>query len=121
MATETAPEIDYAPRQSMHGNPVFMQLKPQNNSGTVTISLGQTVTGPIEFLLPPKVLNLSKTKISFKINIPSVTQATSGHVLQGIVSSIFSRVTLIAQRSNQTLVDISNFDRYINVLRPILT
>ena len=114
-----SPEIDYTNKLSNHSSPLFVKLNPINNVTTFTLSLTSTY-GPVEFLIPSKVLNLSRSKMYFDLLIPA-QGAGNFNWLQGNMLTLFDRMVITSQNTNQVLMDIPNFSRFASMTSPILT
>ena len=116
---QTSSDITYTEQIGNHSSPLFVKLNPINNVQTFPPSL-TSVYGPIEILIPSKCLNLSKSKISWDVSIPS-QGAGNWAWLQGNALCQLDRVTLTSQNTNQVLADIPNLNRYASMLTPVMT
>jgi hypothetical protein len=116
---QTSHDITYTEQIGNHSSPLYVKLNPINNVQSFNPSL-TAVFGPVEILLPSKCLNLSKSKISWDVSVPSQAGANFAW-LQGNALCQLDRITLTSQNTNQVLADIPNLNRYASMLTPVLT
>lgn len=110
--------IQYQPEISNHPTPVYRTLTPQ---GSNNVNLSTTsVVGPVDIVVPPAVINYSKTRISFLLTLPQPAQVPGGtnrlSWVNANLGNLFSRISLTDTLTGATIVDISNFDFYANLV-----
>ena len=119
-----SPELDYSAKINNHSTIIYRSITPQGSS---SITLGTTagVVGPVEFIMPPSVFNPSKCRLNFQINLGAVkTGGTALDVLgifrwvNGNLGSILNRVVLYDSASSAIICDVSNFDKWTNMIAP---
>jgi hypothetical protein len=115
---KTDPSIDYSKKMSSHSSPLFVKLSPINNIVSFNPSLTSTY-GPVEWILPARCLNLSRSKLSWDLNCPIQTSAYN--YVQGNALCQLDRLVITSQSTNQVLCDIPNLNRYVSMLSPVFT
>jgi hypothetical protein len=114
-----SPELNYSAKVSNHSSPLYLKLQPINNVTTFAPSL-TSVYGPVEILIPSKVLSLKNSRLTYDVTIPA--QASSTYTwMQSNALCMLDRIVLTTQNSNQILADIPNLNRYSSMLTPVLT
>jgi hypothetical protein len=113
-----SPELDYSPVVSNHSTTVYRSVAPQG-SNSVTTSITSTV-GPTEFVIPPSVMNLSKSRLNFTITVPAQGANNIAHINANLLTAI-SRITLYDSATNALWCDISNVNQYASLLVPACT
>jgi len=118
---KVSPEIDYTHKVGNHSSPLYLKLNPINNVQSFTSSL-TSVYGPIEILVPAKVLSLKKSKLSWDVQIPAQTTANSTYVFgQANALCQIDRIVITSQNTNNILLDLPNLNRYASMLSPAAT
>ena len=116
MSTIMSEEISYGKSVSAHGNYKFLRITPIGSSAqSPTLSITSTVQ--TQFELPNNVLNLSRSKLCFDVNIAQ-SAANQFNMLYGNALSLIDRITLTS-RSGVILADIpycSNFGALISAV-----
>ena len=116
-----SPEIDFTHKVGNHSSPLYLKINPINNVQTFTSSL-TSVYGPVEILVPAKVLSLKKSKISWDITIPIQTTANATYVFaQANALCQIDRIVITSQNTNNILLDLPNLNRYASMVSPIAT
>lgn len=108
--------IQYQPQVSNHPTPVYRTLTPQ---GTSSVQLSTTsVVGPVDLVIPPAVINYSKTRLSFLLTLPQPAQVGGNRLswINANLGNLFSRIALTDTLTGATIADISNFDFYANLV-----
>jgi len=105
-------ELNYSPVVSNHSTVIFRSVAP-HGSASVT-PLATASIGPSTFLIPPTVFNPSRSRLNFQLSVA----ATSGNFtyIQGNTLSIISRIVLYDGATNAVWCDISNLDKYANMV-----
>ena len=114
------PKLNFSARAVSHSSPLYLKLQPINNITSFTLSSSSTY-GPVEILIPSKVLNLKESRISFDVAIDTSGGATGYAWSQANTLTMMNRITLTSQSTNQVLFDVSNLDRYASMLSPVYT
>ena len=117
-AEKMSPELDYSPVVSNHSTTVYRNVAPQG-SNSVTTSITSTV-GPTEFVIPPSVMNLSKSRLNFSISVPAQAAGNLVHINANTLTAI-SRITLYDSATNALWCDISNVHNYASLFVPACT
>ena len=68
-------EVDYSKRSAAYGSYKYLRVVPIGQGQAPALQLGSTVM--TQFELPNNVMNLSKSKLVFDIEIPSIPIWTS--------------------------------------------
>ena len=109
--------IQYQPEISNHPTPVYRTLTPQ---GSNSVNLSTTsVVGPVDIVVPPAVINYSKSRLSFLLTLPQPSQDGVNNRatwLNANLGNLFSRIALTDTLTGATIADISNFDFYANMV-----
>jgi hypothetical protein len=96
-------ELIYSKTASAHGNYKYLRITPIGSSAqNPTLSITSTVQ--TQFELPNNVLNLSRSKLCFDVNL-TAAGANNFNLLYGKALSLIDRITLTS-RSGVILADI---------------
>lgn len=115
MSEKISYELDYSPSVSNHSTLVYRTVAPQGSS-SVTTSITSTV-GPTEFIIPPSVFNLSKSRLNFNITAAAGGAGLRTNINGNLLTSI-SRITLYDSATNSMWCDISNVNQYASLVVP---
>ena len=107
-------EITYTPSVSNHSSYVMRNLAPQG-SNSVTLS-ASSVVGPTEFILPPAVMNMSKSRIEFQLSLPDPGATVRANYINANLNTIINRIVLYSSATNQVLCDVSNFNLFTSMV-----
>ena len=118
MSEKISYELDYSPSVSNHSTLVYRTVAPQGSS-SVTTSITSTV-GPTEFIIPPSVFNLSKSRLNFNITAAAGGVGLRTNINGNLLTSI-SRITLYDSATNSMWCDISNVNQYASLVVPVGT
>lgn len=111
-------ELNYASKVSTHSQPIYRKLAPQ---GVATgISLSASGTQLVEFVLPPSVMNLSKSRLNFDISI-ATPGAGKYNIVDANTLTMLSRVVVYDSNTGNTLLDCSNFEKFASLVAPAAT
>ena len=115
MTTEIVSQsLDYSSKTFNHPIPLYVKVTPQ--SGTTAPTLSLTSVGSLsEFQVPSKVVNLSKSYLSFDISFAG-GGANLFTMLQGNLATVINRIVLSTVGSNVILADISNVGNYVEAV-----
>ena len=116
---KVSPEIDFTHKVGNHSSPLYVKVNPINNVQTFTAS-STSVYGPVEILVPAKVLSLKKSKLSWDLALASVT-GTIAPWIQGNSLCQLDRIVITTQNTNNILLDVPNLNRYASMFSPICT
>ena len=119
MATQFfSEELVYSKGISSHGNYKYLRIVPIGSGGqSPTLSLTSTVQ--TQFELPNNVINLSKSKLCFDLNIGTQGAGICNNV-HGNALSLIDRITLTS-RSGTILADIPNCHIFGNMVSAVKT
>ena len=116
---KVSPEIDFTHKVGNHSSPLYVKVNPINNVQTFNASL-TSVYGPVEILVPSKVLSLKKSKLSWDITVPA--QGASNYAwLQANALCQLDRIVITSQNTNNILLDLPNLNRYASMFSPVCT
>ena len=115
MSEKISYELDYSPSVSNHSTLVYRTVAPQGSS-SVTTSITSTV-GPTEFIIPPSVFNLSKSRLNFNITAAAGGVGLRTNINGNLLTAI-SRITLYDSATNSMWCDISNVNQYASLVVP---
>jgi hypothetical protein len=108
---EYAPSIDYEEKVFNHPSPLMVKITPIGGTTSPAISVSSSGTLS-EFQIPSKVVNLSKSYISFDMEWASVAADKSSY-FYGNTASVIDRIVVSTIGSNTILADISNVGNYV--------
>ena len=118
MSMQFSEELVYSKGISAHGNYKYLRIVPLGSGGqNPTLSL--TSTTQTQFELPNNVLNLSKSKLCFDVNITANGAGICNNI-HGNALSLIDRITLTS-RSGTILADIPNCHIFGNMVSPVNT
>ena len=107
-------ELVYSKSVSAHGNYKYLRITPIGSSAqNPTLSLSSTTM--TQFELPNNVVNLSKCKLCFDINLTYPGAAPHFNNLYANALSLIDRITLTS-RSGTILADIPNCHTFGNLV-----
>jgi len=116
---KVSPEIDYTHKVGNHSSPLYLKVNPINNVQTFNASL-TSVYGPVEILVPAKVLSLKKSKLSWDVLVPA--QAANQYAfVQANALCQLDRIVITSQNTNNILLDLPNLNRYASMFSPVCT
>jgi hypothetical protein len=113
MTQVISPELDLTEKINNHSQLLFRQISPQG-SNSVTTSITSSV-GPTEFIIPPSVFRLDRSRINFTLQCGSTAKA---NFINGNLCSSISRITLYDSATNALWADISNVNLYSALVTP---
>lgn len=122
-AEQLSPEIDYTTfKINNHSTVMYHQISPQGAS-SITLGTSSGVVGPVEFLIPPKVFNPSKCRLTYDINLGAVTAGSTGTTarfrwVNANLGTMINRVTLYDSATSAVLCDVNNFEKFTNQVAP---
>ena len=105
MSIQFSDELIYSKAVSAHGNYKYLRVVPIGSTGQ-NFTLSNSSTTMTQFELPNNVLNLSKSKLCFDINLVAGGAAHFNNLYANALSLI-DRITLTS-RSGVILADIPN-------------
>jgi len=118
MSMQFSEELVYSKGISAHGNYKYLRIVPLGSGGqNPTLSL--TSTTQTQFELPNNVLNLSKSKLCFDVNIAANAAGICNNI-HGNALSLIDRITLTS-RSGTILADIPNCLIFGNMVSAVNT
>jgi hypothetical protein len=117
MSVQRSQEIEYAPKASSHGSYRMSKVLPLGNT---TATLAASSTTEVQFEIPNKVYNLSKSSLDFEMQILEGTTASTVNRIHNNGLAMFDRVSLY-DRSGVYLMDITNCNTYSNCLNQYVT
>lgn len=116
-STIKSPSLDYEVHKLVSTNPRMTRITSQNQTAFTTTS-PSTSSGLFELIVPASVINLSKSRLSFQVNL---TTATAGiPVLAATAGQYIQRISL-ATLSGTLLCDVNNFNRFSHMVVPMST
>ena len=119
MSMQFSDELVYSKSVSAHGNYKYLRITPIGSSAqNPTLSLSSTTM--TQFELPNNVVNLSKCKLCFDINLGYPGATTHFNNLYANALSLIDRITLTS-RSGTILADIPNCHIFGNLVSSVNT
>lgn len=106
-------ELNYSPVVSNHSTVVFRSIAPQGASSVTAAA--SSVVGPTEFLISPTVVNLNKSRLNFTLSL-AAAGAGLYNFIQGNLLSTISRIVLYDSATNAVWADVSNCDKFYNMI-----
>ena len=114
-----SPEIDFTHKVGNHSSPLFLKINPINNVQSFNASL-TSVYGPVELLIPSKVLSLKKSKLSWDVAVPAQAANQFAWVQANALCQL-DRIVITSQNTNNILLDLPNLNRYASMFSPVCT
>jgi len=117
MSVQRSQEIEYAPKSSAHGSYRISKVLPLGNS---TATLAASSTTEVQFEIPNKVYNLSKSTLDFEMQL---AESATGSAINRIHNNglvMFDRVSLY-DRSGVYLMDLTNCNSFSNCVNQYVT
>ena len=120
-------EVDYSKRSAAYGSYKYLRVVPIGQGQAPSIQLGSTVM--TQFELPNNVMNLSKSKLVFDLQLPTASYTTVGtapvavnnfHWLYANALTLIDRITLTS-RAGTILADIPNCGIFGNIVSAVCT
>jgi len=111
-------ELDYSPVVSNHSTVLYRTVAPQG-SNSATINSTSTY-GPVEFIIPPSVFNLNKSRLNFSMLVGASAAGFFNYVNANTLTAI-SRITLYDSATNALWCDISNVNQYASLVTSAAT
>ena len=112
-------ELNYASKVSTHSQPIFRKITPQGSATGISLSVsGSTL---VEMVIPPSVMNLSKSRLNFQLELPDPGATVSVNCIDANLLTTLSRVVVYCSNTGNTLLDCSNFEKYASVIVPAAT
>jgi hypothetical protein len=117
-----SPELDYISKINNHSSVIYRSITPQGSS-SITLGTTSGVVGPVEFIMPPSVFNPSKSRLNFSVNLGAAVSGGTGVTniirwVNGNLGSILNRVVLYDSATSAIICDVSNFDKWTNMIAP---
>ena len=110
-------ELNYSPVISNHSTVIYRSVAPQGSASVTPLATASV--GPSTFIIPPTCWNPSRSRLNFQLSIAA--QAGLYNYLQGNTLSIISRIVLYDGATNAVWCDLSNLDKYANMLSGVST
>lgn len=103
--------LDDTEKKSVHGVNRYSRITPVSGLTNGAVILDAAVTTDVTWEIPATVCNLSKSYLSFAVNVPAQAGGQIPNVTLGGCSPI-ARITLMT-RTGVNLVDIPNFQNFM--------
>jgi len=117
MATEIiSPELDMSAKVHNHSTVIYRNISPQ---GSNSVTLASSLVGPVEFVIAPSVFNGAKSRLNFQIDL--TTSGTKFNFINANTWCSIGRMTAYDSASGAILMDISNFEKYAQLVVPVAT
>ena len=117
MSMHFSDELVYSKSISAHGNYKYLRVVPLGSSQNPTLSV--TSTTQTQFELPNNVMNLSLSKLTFDLQIPTQTLAKFNNIY-GNGLALIDRITLTS-RTGVILADIPNTHMFGSLVSSVNT
>lgn len=111
-----SPEVDYTHKVGNHSSPLYIKSAPINNIQTFNLSLTSGY-GPIEILVPSKVVSLKRSKLSWDLSLPAQAALTYTWAQANAFCQL-DRIVVTSQNTNNVLLDLPNVSRYASMIIP---
>jgi len=116
MSEKISEELNYSNTVNNHSTIIYRNIAPQ---GASSVTLGASLSGPVEFVISPSCWNPSKSKLNFQINL--TTSGTKFNFFNGNTACAIGRITVYDSATNSLLMDCSNFEKYAQLIIPAAT
>ena len=121
-------EVDYSKRSAAYGSYKYLRVVPIGQGQAPALQTGSTVM--TQFELPNNVMNLSKSKLVFDLQLPAIPVILSAGTtpfysaqyqwLNANALSLIDRITLTS-RAGTILADIPNCGIFGNIVSAVCT
>jgi len=109
-------ELDYSAKVHNHSTVIYRNISPQ---GANSIGLSSSLVGPVEFVIAPSCFNPAKSRLNFQIDL--TTSGTKFNFINANTLCSIGRLTAYDSASGAILMDISNFEKYAQMIVPVST
>jgi hypothetical protein len=118
MSEKISEELIYSPTVNNHSTVIYRNISPQGSS---SVTLGSSLSGPVEFVISPSCWNPSKSRLNFQINLTASGTTNPYHYINANTSCAIGRITVYDSATNSLLMDCSNFEKYAQLIIPTAT
>ncbi len=112
-------ELTYTNKVSTHSQLAFRKISPQGPATGIAGSV--TGTTLVEFIIPPSVFNMSKSRLNFQLALSDPGATPRYNWLDANLLSTISRVVFYCSNTGNTLLDCSNFEKFAACVTPAAT
>ena len=112
-------ELTYTNKVSTHSQLAFRKISPQGPATAIALSVSGTTL--VEFVIPPSVFNMAKSRLNFQLELPDPGNSVSVNWLDANLLSSLSRVVFYCSNTGNTLLDCSNFEKFAACVTPAAT
>jgi hypothetical protein len=117
MATEIiSSELDMSAKVHNHSTVIYRNISPQ---GSNSVTLAASLSSPVEFVIAPSCFNGAKSRLNFQIKL--TTSGTKYNFINANTFCSIGRMTAYDSASGAVLMDISNFEKYAQLVVPVST
>lgn len=112
-------ELTYTNKVSTHSQLAFRKISPQGPATGIAGSV--TGTTLVEFVIPPSVFNMSKSRLNFQLALSDPGATPRFNWLDANLLTTLSRVVFYCSNTGNTLLDCSNFEKFASCVVPAST
>jgi hypothetical protein len=110
-------ELNYSPSVSNHSSVIYRNVSPQGST-SLTLSSG-SLSGPVEFVLSSSAFRLGQSRLNFQVNVAA---GSTGHnYINANTTSLIGRMVVYDAATSNILMDVSNFEKYGQLITPMCT
>ena len=113
-------ELNYSPSVSNHSSVIYRNVSPQGSTSQ-NLSSG-SLSGPVEFVLSSSAIRLAKSRLNFTLNVAIPGSADgSFNYINANLTSVIGRMVIYDAATSNILMDVSNFEKYGQLITPMCT
>jgi len=117
---QVSSELNYSPVVSNHSSVIYRNVSPQGST-SLTLSSG-SLSGPVEFVISSSCFRLAQSRLNFQLTVTAPTAgAGSFNFINANLTSIIGRLVIYDAATSNLLMDISNFEKYGQLITPMCT
>jgi hypothetical protein len=112
-------ELTYTNKVSTHSQLAFRKISPQGPATAIAGSVSGTTL--VEFVIPPSVFNMSKSRLNFQLALADPGATPRFNWLDANLLCTLSRVVFYCSNTGNTILDCSNFEKFASCVTPSST
>lgn len=114
---QVSSELNYSPVVSNHSSVIYRNISPQGST-SLTLSSG-SLSGPVEFVISSSAFRLAQSRLNFQLNVAA---PVAGHIqINANLTNIIGRLVIYDAATSNLLMDVSNFEKYGQLITPMCT
>jgi hypothetical protein len=110
-------ELNYSPVVSNHSSVIYRNVSPQGST-SLTLSSG-ALSGPVEFVLSSSCFRLGLSRLNFTVS--TIAAAAGFNQFNANTTAFIGRLVIYDAATSNILMDVSNFEKYGQLITPLCT